>query len=265
MLQLDDVRERIASACRRAGRHPTAVTLIGVTKTLPVSVIQEAIRCGLADVGESRVQEAAAKRQELEARFRVEGSGLRVVAQNPEPRTQNAFPVRWHLVGHLQRNKAQRAVELFDVIHSVDSLALIGELERHAAEVAQGSRFKAEGKSVRRLEVFLQVKIVQEPTKFGCAPGDAVALARLLNSCTNLRLKGLMTIAPYSADSEDARPHFRRLRELRDDVASALSLEPPALSLSMGMSHDFEVAIEEGADFVRIGTAIFGERPGTAI
>ncbi|PIQ83324.1 MAG: YggS family pyridoxal phosphate-dependent enzyme, partial [Candidatus Omnitrophica bacterium CG11_big_fil_rev_8_21_14_0_20_63_9] len=147
---------------------------------------------------------------------------------------------RWHLIGHLQRNKAKDAVALFDVIHSVDSRALIEALERHAAAAH------------RALEVLVQVNVSGEATKFGCDPQDAASLVSAIQAGP-LRLVGLMTIAPFAEDPETARPHFRRLRELRDSLDHNLKL-------SMGMSSDFEVAIEEGADWVRIGTAIFGAR-----
>jgi pyridoxal phosphate enzyme (YggS family) len=215
---LTQVRERIRQACERAGRDPGSVTLVAVTKGLPVETIREAAALGITDVGENRVQEAAAK---------IDG--------------WSGGALRWHLIGHLQRNKAKDAVELFGAIHSVDSLALADELERQAA------------KRARSLDVFVQVNVSGETTKFGCRPEEASALARHLAGQPHLRLKGFMTMAPFGADPELARPAFRELRLLRDTIqASGL--------LSMGMSHDFEVAIEEGADLVRIGTAIFGAR-----
>ena len=242
--QLDDVRERIQNTCRRAGRDSSTVTLIGVTKRVPLPIIQAVVALGLTDVGESRVQEAETKRQEIDAWLRAQGSGLGVVARSPQPPAQSGFRVRWHLIGHLQRNKAKRAVELFDVIHSVDSRELIHDLERHAA-------------SGRVIPMLIQVNVSGEAAKFGCRPEQVATLAEAANSSAHLRLMGLMTIAPYADDAEASRPHFHRLRELRDAV-------DPTLKLSMGMSHDFEVAIEEGADFVRVGTAIFGDpRPET--
>ena len=159
-------------------------------------------------------------------------------------RALGASGVRWHLIGHLQSNKAKLAAELFSVVHSVDSLPLVQELERHAAA----------------LDAFIQVNVAHEQTKFGCRPEDATTLARAVRGSSRLRLAGLMMIPPLTDDAEGARPYFRRLRELRDAVAGACELGPAALKLSMGMSHDFEVAIEEGADVIRIGTAIFGPR-----
>jgi len=253
--RLDDIRQRIQQACRRCGRAPDSVTLVGVTKGVPPERIEEAIRAGLTDLGENRVQEAAAKQLAQGSRLKAQGEDSSL-----QPSAFSLERVRWHMVGHLQRNKAKEAVELFDVIHSVDSLKLIEELERQAAKLAQGSRLKAQGKRIRRVEVFLQVNIAQEATKFGCTPEDAMQLAAAVRRCPHLSLRGLMTIPPFTEDPVGARGYFRGLRTLRDQLAGALSLEPSALSLSMGMSHDFEVAIEEGADLVRIGTGIFGAR-----
>jgi pyridoxal phosphate enzyme (YggS family) len=233
--RLERVLERIQQACQRCGRDPSSVTLIGVTKGVPPALIQEAIALGMTELGENRVQEAREKRLVL----------------GPTP------GVRWHLIGHLQRNKAKDAVELFDVIHSVDSLALIQELDRRVTG--------------RPLEVMVQVNVSGEATKFGCRPDEAVSLAEAVRRTTHLMLRGLMTIAPFAEDADAARPHFRRLRLLRDELASSFQLPRPdhsqrrggpasSFRLSMGMSQDFEVAIEEGADVVRIGTAIFGER-----
>jgi hypothetical protein len=201
------------------------VTLIGVTKTVPPEIIREAVGLGLTELGENRVQEARAKQHLL-----------------------GAQPVRWHLVGHLQSNKAKLAVELFDVIHAVDSVSLIQALERQANTLAKS------------VEVFVQVNVSGETAKFGCRPEEAASLAGAVSRGQRLKLAGLMTIPPLSDDPEAARPYFRRLRQLRDEVAPVCGVEPAALKLSMGMSQDFEVAIEEGADVIRIGTAIFGER-----
>ena len=230
------VRRRIQQACERAGRPASSVTLIAVTKGIPLETIREAVALGLTDLGENRVQEASDKRKLLDPWL----GGLA-----PSPR-----PVRWHLIGHLQRNKAKAASELFDVIHSVDSLRLVEALK----EAAGYKRPAADNP----LEVFIQVNISGEPTKFGCRLEEAHGLAQAVSRVPRLKLSGLMTIAPFSPDPEHARPHFRCLRQLRDDLSLALSLQPSALGLSMGMSQDFEVAIEEGADLVRIGTTIFG-------
>lgn len=216
------VHKRIADACVRSGRTPASVTLIGVTKTVPPDTIRQAVALGLREFGENRVQEARSKQRAL---------GIR--------------SVRWHLIGHLQRNKAKHAAELFDLIHSVDSAELAEELDRHAA-----ARHRA-------LEVFVQVNVSGEATKSGCQPDDALDLARRIGQRSHLSLVGVMTIAPLADDPEAARPHFAALRRLRDAMADALHREPSSLKLSMGMSQDFEVAIEEGADLIRVGTAIF--------
>ncbi len=254
--RLYEVRQRIHQACQRSGRDPSTVTLVGVTKGVPGERIEEAVAAGVSDIGENRVQEARDKQIALGSRLKAVGRdvGLR-------PSASGLQPVRWHLIGHLQRNKARLAVELFDVIHSVDSLALIQELERHAAKHA--ARFTLQDtrqEPHKYLEVLIQVNIASEETKFGCRPEDAASLAEAIIKTDHLRLVGLMTLAPFAEDPKYARPVFRRLRELRKDVAVACSLQPAALKLSMGMSHDFEAAIEEGADVVRIGTALFGER-----
>ena len=221
--RLDQVRQRIRAACQRCGRSPSSVTLIGVTKGVPAERIHQALTLGLTDLGENRVQEAREKRARLGA------------------------AARWHLIGHLQRNKARHAVELFDLIHSVDDAELTDELERQAAE--QG----------RRLEVLIQVNISGEARKSGCPPEAAEVLARRIQRAPALVWRGLMTMAPFAEDPEAARPVFRRLRQLRDQLQERLG---GPLQLSMGMSQDFEVAIEEGADWVRVGTAIFGARGG---
>ncbi|MBI3010525.1 MAG: YggS family pyridoxal phosphate-dependent enzyme [Candidatus Omnitrophica bacterium] len=223
--RLEQVRARIALACQRSGRAASSVTLVGVTKTIEPKIIEQAIACGLRDLGENRVQEAYAKAPQIAE------SG-----------------VRWHLIGHLQRNKARDAVAMFDAIHSVDSLFLIEALQRQAA--AQG----------RRPDVWVQVNVSGEATKFGCQEKDAQALALAIAQCSHLRLKGLMTIAPLEEDPERCRIHFQRLRALRDQLQEHWYPSTEKLLLSMGMTQDFEVAIEEEADFVRIGSAIFGAR-----
>lgn len=215
------VRERIARAAARSGRRPEDVILVAVTKGVEPGRILEAAACGITDVGENRVQEAAAKIEALGAA---------------------ASALRWHLVGHLQRNKAGRAAQLFSVIHSVDRLAVAVELSRRAREP---------------LEVLVQVNVSGEPQKFGVAPDDAEALVRSLADLPGLRVVGLMTIAPVTDTPEAVRPVFARLRELRDHLVRR-GAAPELPHLSMGMSQDFDVAVEEGATMVRIGRAIFG-------
>lgn len=213
------VRARIAAAAVRAGRQPEAITLVAVTKGVALSRIREAVAAGLTDVGESRVQEAAPK-----------------VAALREA-------VRWHLVGHLQRNKAPLAAGLFNVIHSLDSMRLAETLSRHAPQ---------------RLDVLVQVNVTREPQKFGVPPEMLAAVLRGAASLPKIRVVGLMTIPPLHPDPEHARSVFRRLHTLRDEVAKVLGTALP--HLSMGMSDDFEVAVEEGATLVRVGRALFGSR-----
>lgn len=228
-LRLAAVRERIAQAARRAGREPKDVTLIAVSKTHPVEVLQRALAAGAYDFGENRVQEAEEK-----------------IEQIGRP------PARWHLIGHLQANKARRAVKLFDVIHTVDSVALVERLERLCVEEQRES-----------LDVLIQVDLAGEATKAGAPEDDLPRLVEAFDACVHLRLQGLMILPPFAEDAEHARPFFRRLRELRNEYREAFAarvVEGERGQLSMGMSHDFEVAIEEGATMVRVGTAIFGAR-----
>ncbi|MBV9786686.1 MAG: YggS family pyridoxal phosphate-dependent enzyme [Chloroflexi bacterium] len=232
------IRERIAAAAARAGRSPDEITLIAVTKTHSARRVDLALAAGVTDCGENRVQEADEKIELLrEAR------------------------ARWHLIGHLQRNKAKRAAALFDMIHSLDSVKLAEALNRHVEENSLLGQ--------RRLPVLLQVNVSGEATKEGfdliggvtnqTALVSLVEAARQIVALPQLDVQGLMTVAPYSDDPEDARPVFRALRELRDELARQI---PQAAwqHLSMGMTGDFEVAIEEGATLVRVGRAIFGER-----
>ncbi|HBQ37629.1 MAG: YggS family pyridoxal phosphate enzyme [Omnitrophica WOR_2 bacterium RIFCSPLOWO2_02_FULL_63_16] len=261
--RLSRVRERIHEACQRSGRAPESVTLVAVTKTVPVELIREAIALGVTDIGENRVQEARIKREAL-GQMRNAECGMRSEEQrHSEFRIPNSELgwVRWHMVGHLQRNKAKDAVELFDVIHSVDSVELAEELERQTARTGQATSDKGQATKEAAIEVFIQVNVSGEATKSGCNPDEVNQLAQAVQRSPHLQWRGLMTIPPFSDDPEDARPHFRRLRDLRDELQrslhSAFRIPHSALLLSMGMSHDFEVAIEEGADVVRIGTAIF--------
>ncbi len=213
---LEAVRGRIARACQRAGRSPEEITLVAVTKTVEPPEIAAAFELGITHFGENRVPEAAAK------------IGL-LSSLKPRP--------TWHLVGHLQTNKARLAVELFDIIHSVDSIRLAEALSRRTGKT---------------LPILLEVNVAGEITKSGFPPDGVAPALEAISRLPRLEVKGLMTIAPLVADPEEVRPVFRRLRSLRD----TLGLE----DLSMGMTDDFEVAIEEGATTVRIGRAIFGER-----
>ena len=217
------IRERIATAAKRANRAPGAVTLVAVSKKKPAALIREAMAAGQMDFGESYLQEALEKVNEI----------------RPAP--------RWHFIGHLQSNKARAAAAHFQVIESVDRPKIVHALERHLAELD------------RAVDIFLQVNISGEAQKSGVAPADLPPLARLVADCPHLRLTGLMGMPPRTPDPEAARPYFRALRHLAADLA-AQGLAPEPLELSMGMSRDFEIAIEEGATSVRVGTALFGAR-----
>jgi pyridoxal phosphate enzyme (YggS family) len=210
-----EVRARIAAACARAGRDASEVTLIAVTKVFPADFVEQAIAAGVTDIGENRVQEARDKKP------LVQGSA------------------RWHLIGHLQSNKAKDAVRLFDVIQTVDSVDLAQKIAR-AAEAAG-----------KRQEILLQVNIGNEEQKSGAAPAEVPALVQALRGIGGIDLRGLMAIPPLGT-TEETRRYFRKLRALRDDAGVE--------QLSMGMSEDFEAAIEEGATIVRVGRAIFGSR-----
>ena len=219
------MQERIAEAAHRAGRRAEDVTLIAISKTHPAEAIRAAYEAGLRHFGENRVQEWDGKRGGVED-----------------------LSATWHLVGHLQSNKAARAASMFHAIDSVDDLALAQRLDRA----------RNESLAARKLRILLEVQIANEAAKSGAQMDQVLALAEKLMGFTHLDLAGLMCIPPFLEDAEEVRPYFRQLRELRDRVAQQTRHRLPVLS--MGMSHDFSVAIEEGATEVRIGTAIFGER-----
>jgi pyridoxal phosphate enzyme (YggS family) len=221
--RLAEVRRRITAAAERAGRDPAEVTLIAVGKTHPAPAIAEAIRAGVGDVGENRVQEAATKKPLLPA-------------------------ARWHLIGPLQRNKVRAALELFDLVHTCDRAELAERLQRLLEEQWPG----------RRLPVLLEVNVGREPQKAGVLPEGAGALLQTALACRHLEVVGLMAVPPFHPDPEAARPHFRALRRLRTALQEEGGVALP--HLSMGMSLDYEVAVAEGATLVRVGTAIFGAR-----
>jgi PLP dependent protein len=212
--RLEQVRERIEGAARRAGRRPDEITLVAITKVFPASVIREAYDLGLRDFGENYIQE-------FEGKF---------------PEVAELAEARFHFVGHLQSNKARRATELFHVIQTVDTPKLARRLDE----------------SGRRLPVMIEVKLSEEGLRSGASPDELGALVDALRSCENLDLTGLMTMPPWSDNAEDSRPFFIRLRGLAEQLGLG--------KLSMGMSHDLEIAIEEGATHVRVGTALFGSR-----
>jgi pyridoxal phosphate enzyme (YggS family) len=224
--RLADVRERIARAAGRAGRDPSSIRLVAISKTFTAEDVRTAADYGQIDFGENKVQEALAKMDQT--------ADLRL---------------RWHLVGHLQTNKARKAGARFDVVHSVDDAKVAARLDEGAVAAA------------RRVDMLAQVDLAGEPTKHGVEAGQVRALYAASGGLTACRFVGLMLLPPAVDTPEEARPYFRRLRALRDDLL-AEGIDPAAVGeLSMGMSHDFEVAIEEGATIVRVGTAIFGARP----
>lgn len=233
MLDIDHnlkrVREKMAKAASRVGRNPRDVELVAVSKTVDVGRIKQAIDAGATILGENYIQEARKKIEEI-------GQG-----------------VRWDFIGHLQSNKVKHAVDLFELIHSVDRLSLAQEING-AAE-----------KKRKKVRILVQVNISGEEAKSGIDPGGVISLVREIAFLPNLSLEGLMTMPPYFDDPEDARPYFVSLRELRDKILRE-GIEGIILKeLSMGMSGDFEIAIEEGSTLVRVGTAIFGERNGMTL
>lgn len=216
------VRNKIRQAARKSNKNPDDITLVCVTKNRSLEEIKEALACGITDIGENRVQEAKGKYNNLK-------------------------PVKWHLVGHLQTNKAKDAVKMFDLIHSVDSLKLAGEIDKQAAKIN------------KMQDILIEVNTSAEPSKYGLRPEELIKVVSDIIILHNIRLRGLMTMAPIVGDKEEARPYFGKLRQLQGEVNNFLSTMNYQLStvLSMGMSGDYEAAIEEGATMVRIGTAIF--------
>ena len=222
----ENVCARIAAAAARSGRAVDEVKVIAISKSHTAALMRIALEIGITDLGENRVQEAEAK---------ILGLGQQAA--------------RWHLVGHLQPNKARRAVRLFDCIHSLDSVSLTSRLQRICVEEKR-----------EQLSVLIQVDLGGEQTKSGILEDELPLVVRALGECPRLRFVGLMTLPPFCQNPDDVRPYFRRLRELRDSLKSQGVFDAGAGELSMGMTHDFEVAVEEGATMLRIGTAIFGER-----
>lgn len=228
-LRIHQLMERIATAALRAGRQLEDITVLAATKTVSSQLIQQAIELGLRHFGENRVQEAEAKLKHIPLALRQAST--------------------WHLIGHLQSNKARRAISLFDVIQTIDSPRLAHQLNRLAAEAK------------RILPIYIEVKTDPSPTKSGISPDALFDLARSVARCHYLRLEGLMTVPPFFDHAEDVRPYFQQLRRLRDQLNQQRLVDYPVNGLSMGMSHDYEIAIEEGATLVRLGTAIWGPRP----
>ncbi len=224
--RLGEVRERIDVSARRSGRASEEITLIAVSKTHPPEMLRHALDAGASDFGENRVQEAEAKIEKL-----------------------SDAHARWHLIGHLQSNKARRVVKLFDCVHTLDSVELAARLERLCEEEAR-----------RELDVLIQIDLGGEATKSGAREDEVSGLVEALGAATHLRCVGLMIIPPFYDDAELVRPLFRRLRGMRDELRARGVFGSGGGELSMGMSHDYEVAIEEGSTMVRVGTAIFGAR-----
>ena len=218
--------QRVRNAAAVSGRDPADIKLVAVSKTHPADAIRQAIDVGCSVFGENKVQEAEAKIQEI-----------------------GRDSAEWHLIGHLQSNKARKAAQLFDVIHSLDSVELAERLERICVEDRR-----------TKLSVLAQVDLAGEETKSGIGENDLPDLAEYLRLCERLKFVGLMVLPPFNESPEMTRPYFRRLRQIRDEFAAKRFFSAGSGELSMGMSHDFEVAIEEGATMVRVGTAIFGER-----
>jgi hypothetical protein len=222
------VRARIAAAAQRSGREASAVTLVAVSKTFGIEAVREAVAAGHREFGENRVQEA-----------------LQKIGQPTD------VPLRWHLIGHLQSNKARKAAPAFDCIHSLDSLDLLEKLEAAARDRPAGAD---------PLELLVQVDLAGEVTKSGAPPQEAERIVMAARGARQVRVTGLMLLPPWNEDQEQTRPWFVRLREFRDDLLAKGAAPERLRHLSMGMSHDYEAAIEEGATIVRVGTAIFGRR-----
>ena len=223
-----EIRKRISLACSKVDRDPGAITIVAVSKGRTPEQIKQAVQAGLTDIGENKVREALLKHRLLST-------------VNSELST-----IKWHMVGHLQSNKVKEAVEIFDLIQSVDSLRLAEEIDKQAARI----------KKIQ--DILIEVKTSAEESKFGLKPEETIEVIKEVAKFKNISIKGLMTIAPIMDNPQDARPYFRMLRELKDRINSLSTVNRELLTLSMGMTDDFEVAIAEGSNMVRIGRAIFG-------
>ena len=221
---LEQVQHNIAKACEKAGRSVDEVTLIAVSKTKPLSDLEEILDCGILEFGENKVQELCDKYEHIKS------------------------PVHWHMIGHLQTNKVKYIADKVALIHSVDSLKLAQQIDKEAAK-----------KNVV-VPILIEVNVAQEESKFGVSTEDTLALVKEISKCANVSIKGLMTIAPYVEDAEENRGYFKTLKKLSEDIAQS-NIEGVSMEyLSMGMTNDYMIAIEEGATHVRVGTGIFGER-----
>ncbi len=220
------IRQRVSSVCSKLNRNPAEIKIVAVSKGRPLAQIAEAAEAGIIDIGENKVQEALLKYNDM--RHAISDK-----------------PIRWHMVGHLQTNKVRDAVKIFDLIHSVDSLHLAEEINKQAAKINKVQ------------EVLIEIKTSSEATKFGFLPEEAVKTTEAISHFKNINIKGLMTIASVVGNPEQARPCFKLLRELRDNIDKLITRNSEPITLSMGMTDDFEIAIEEGANTLRIGRAIF--------
>lgn len=232
--RLEAIRKRIREAAERAGREPDDISIVAVSKNIDINDISEAVRGGVSILGENRVQEARAKFALL--KNDIEGQ-----------------KVSWHLVGHLQRNKVRQALEIFNLVHSLDSWKLACEIEKVSERLDIVT------------ECLLEVNITGKPTRIGVEPENALALAKDISALSRVKLRGVMSIAPVVEDPFQARPYFQMTREICEKISDAGLFSPGKVHLSMGMTHDFEVAVEEGATMVRIGTGIFGPRLRKAV
>lgn len=226
--RIADVLKEVEARCRKSNRNPSEVTLIAVSKTKPLAMIEEAMACGQTEFGENKVQEMCEKASQLEG-----------------------GAVNWHLIGHLQSNKVKKAVAVAGLIHSVDSLALAQEIDKQAGKIGKCQ------------DILLEVNAADEESKFGIRPEDVLPLVREVAQLKNIRLRGLMTVAPYTDDAETNRPYFRTMHDLMVDINQKNIDNISVDVLSMGMSGDYGVAVEEGATHIRVGTYLFGERDYT--
>lgn len=222
---IEKVKQQIEAAARRAGRDPNEVILLAATKDVPVQLIEQAIQSGISYIGENRIQEASTKFELLKEKY-------------PQ--------VNWHFIGHLQRNKVKSALEIFSTIESVDSRRLIEEVGRRAQQ------------SGRSIDIFIEVNVSGEESKFGVSPEDAEEIISFASAFKSLKVKGLMAVPPFFDDPEKARPYFRKLKEFREEIKKLNIPNVDIKYLSMGMTDDFEVAVEEGSNIVRVGRGIFG-------
>lgn len=228
------IKERISSGCIRINRNPDEITIVAVSKGRSVDQIRQVIEGGIVDIGENRVQEALTK-------------------YNAIRNTQYAQQIKWHMVGHLQTNKVKEAVKIFDLIHSVDSISLAAKINKEASKINKIQ------------DVLVEINASGEKTKFGLVPEGITETIRQISKYKNINIRGLMTIAPAADDSEKARPYFRKLKVLLEEVNAIHVTQQPLQILSMGMTDDFEVALEEGSSMLRLGRAIFASNQGPVL